>query len=47
LIIPDKNIIGLFDNIENLLHDLNAAAPIVLEFQNGGIRKKTSMKNCR
>src|SRR4030095_13085853 len=24
LIIPDKNIIGLFDNIENLLHDLKA-----------------------
>src|SRR6185436_1203061 len=40
LIIPDKNIIGLFDNIENLLHDLNTAAPIVLEFQNDGIKEK-------
>ena len=40
LIIPDKNIIGLFDSIENLLHDLNAEAPIVLEFQNDGIEEK-------
>ena len=40
LIIPDINIIGLFDNIENLLHDLNAEAPIVLEFHHDGIEEK-------
>ena len=40
LIIPDINIFGLFDNIENLLDDLNIEAPIVLEFHNNDIEEK-------
>ncbi len=40
LIIPDLNIIGLLDNIKNLLHDLNDEAPIVLEFHHDGIEEK-------
>lgn len=37
LIIPQTNIIGLFDNIKNLLHDLTAIHPIVIEFDKNGI----------
>ena len=40
LIIPDINIIGLFDNVKNLLQDLNIAEPIKLEFHNDGIEEK-------
>jgi signal transduction histidine kinase len=47
LIIPDKNIIGLIDSIENLLHDLNAEARLYLNFKMMELRKKTSMKSYR
>jgi PAS domain S-box-containing protein len=40
LVIPDTTIIGLFDNIKNLLHDLSATQPIKIEFQNTGINEK-------
>ena len=40
LVIPDINIIGLLDNIKNLIHDLNIAHPIKIEFQNDGINEK-------
>ena len=37
LVIPDINIIGVIDNIKNLLHDLSIAHPIQIEFLNEGI----------
>jgi len=40
LVIPDINIIGLFDNIKNLIQDLSIAHPIKIEFQNDGINEK-------
>lgn len=40
LVIPDINIIGLFDNIKNLLHDLSVAHSIKIEFLNEGIDEK-------
>jgi PAS domain S-box-containing protein len=40
LVIPDINIIGLFDNIKNLIKDLSIIHPIKIEFQNDGIDEK-------
>lgn len=40
LVIPDIKIIGLFDNIKNLLHDLSIAHPIKIEFLNETIDEK-------
>ena len=40
LIIPDTDIIGLFDNIKNLLHDFSMMHPIKIEFINNGIDEK-------
>jgi PAS domain S-box-containing protein len=37
LVIPGTNIIGLFDNIRNLIHDVNVINPIKIEFQAEGI----------
>ncbi|MGZ5219377.1 MAG: PAS domain-containing sensor histidine kinase [Chitinophagaceae bacterium] len=40
LVIPDTTIIGLFDNVKNLLHDLSITHPINIRFQNGGIEER-------
>jgi PAS domain S-box-containing protein len=40
LVIPGTHIIGLFDNIKNLVHDLAAIHPIKIEFQAEGVREE-------
>lgn len=40
LVIPDTNIIGLFDNIKNLVHDVSNIHLIKIEFLNDGIEEK-------
>jgi PAS domain S-box-containing protein len=40
LIIPGTDIIGLFDNIKNLLHDFSIMHSIKIEFTNDGIDEK-------
>jgi PAS domain S-box-containing protein len=40
LVIPGTDIIGLFDNIKNLLHDLHNIHPLKFEFHEDGIAEK-------
>jgi PAS domain S-box-containing protein len=40
LVVPGTHIIGLFDNIKNLLHDLHNIHPVKIEFQEDGIAEK-------
>ncbi len=40
LVIPGTDIIGLFDNIKNLLHDLTMIHPIKIEFHQHDIREE-------
>ncbi|TAL51305.1 MAG: PAS domain S-box protein [Chitinophagaceae bacterium] len=40
LVVPDIHILGLFDNIKNLLNDLMVIHPIKIEFQDGGLKEE-------
>ncbi len=45
LVIPDLNIIGLFDNIRNLVHDLSIIHPIKIDFQSEHINENDLERN--
>jgi PAS domain S-box-containing protein len=45
LIIPGAHIIGLFDNIKNLLQDLALIQPVKIEFHTNGINEKEINEN--
>jgi PAS domain S-box-containing protein len=43
LVIPNHNVIGLFDNIHNLIQELNKAHPVKFDFYNEGIDEEEDL----